>query len=132
MRTSAFAILALVLTSSVGLAETFPVPTPDPHAASWGEKGSFTLHYYGTLDDGTACPASPNMLKFGIEDESGVLRYLHGFGVDPEIAEDLRVPFQVGQFCTLAFDGEVRFLMHHGTQARIRPSAVSPPEEIEP
>lgn len=118
----------LPLLASPLLAESFPVPTKDPHASSWGERGSFTLYYFGELEDGTACPPSPNALQFAITGSSMGKLYLHGYGVDQQ-AEQFQERFRKGTFCSVAFDGEVRFLMHHGTQARLRPTDVSPPEE---
>lgn len=118
---------AMLLLPGLACAETFPVPSADPHAASWGERGSFTLHYFGALDDGSACPPSPNALKYALADEGGKLRYLVGFSLDQDIPPALRVPFEIGTFCSLNFEGAVRFLMHHGTQIRIRPTDIVSP-----
>lgn len=110
------------------LAETFPAPSPDPHASSWGERGDFELHYYGALPDGTACPPSPNELKYGLSGPSGP-QYLHGFTLEKDVPDALRAAFEQGTFCRLKFSGEVRILLHHGRQASIRPTAIEPNEK---
>lgn len=113
---------ACLMVSGTAMAETFPVPSIDPHASSWGERGAFTLHYYGDLADGTACPPSPNALQFAVSGPSG-MNYLTHFTLDGAVSEEMKPSFPVGQFCSLPFEGEVRFLLHHGNQARIRPSS---------
>lgn len=116
-------IAASLMVSGAAVAETFPVPSVDPHASSWGERGAFTLHYYGNLADGTACPPSPNALQFAVSGPSG-MNYLTHFTLDGAVSEAMTSSFAVGQFCSLPFEGEVRFLLHHGSQARIRPTSV--------
>ncbi|MET3926923.1 hypothetical protein [Devosia sp. 2618] len=126
-RTFLIALAGLGLAGSA-LAQTFPVPSVDPHASAWGVRGSFTLYYYGQLKDGTACPASPNALQYAIVEGDGELEYLHNYGLRPDVDPALAQAFEKGTFCSLAFDGEARFLFHHGKVATLAPTAVSPPE----
>lgn len=96
----------------------------DPHMSVGKLVGDFTLHYYGTLQDGSQCPPSPNLLTYAIE-EHGQFTYVHSVGLNSSTDPAMATLFAKGSYCRLDFSGEVVLRMHHGTAAVVLPDSVS-------
>lgn len=111
------ALIATLLLASPALAQG------DPHMSIGKLVGDFTLHYYGTLENGSQCPPSPNMLTHAIE-HHGQLTYVHSVGLNRSTDPAIAALFAKGSYCTLDFSGEVVLRMHHGTAAVILPDSV--------
>lgn len=115
------ALAAVLVLAPHSSAETFPVQSQDPHMSSWGVRGTFVLERFGTLDNGTACPAGANAMPYRLSGTSGE-QFLTSFGLHKETTPELDAAFD--DICRIAFTGEVKLFVHHGRHASILPTAL--------
>lgn len=92
----------------------------DPHLTTSRQEGNFVVNYYGARPDGTPCPPSVNALAISIDD-GHTIRGLHSLGFARETDQAIAAVFAGA--CRVAFGGQVKVGMHHGTNATITPTS---------
>ena len=92
----------------------------DPHLTTSRQEGSFIVNYYGARPDGALCPPSVNALAISVDD-GRTIRGLHSLGFAENTDQAIAAVFTGA--CRVAFDGQLKVGMHHGTNATITPTS---------